>query len=60
MGLSTRSPSLGSDGGSDGDIIIRVGYGTAFSSHNLGKEVREERLQEFKKHHTHSELDKYL
>ena len=41
MGLSTRPPSLGSDGGSDGEIIIRVGYGTAFSSHNLGKEVKE-------------------
>ena len=41
MGLSTRSPSLGSDGGSDGEIISRVGYGAAFSSHNLGKEVRE-------------------
>ena len=53
MGLSTRSPSLGSDGGSDGEIIIRVGYGTAFSSHNLGKEVREELLQEFKKHLNH-------
>jgi len=26
MGLSTRSPSLGSDGGSDGEIIVRVGY----------------------------------
>jgi len=36
MGLSTRSPSLGSDGGSAGEIIIGVGYGTAFSSHNLG------------------------
>jgi len=53
MGLSTRSPSLGSDGGSDGEIIIRGGYGTAFSSHNLGKEVREELLQEFKKHLDH-------
>ena len=60
MGLSTRSPSLGSDGGSDGEIIIRVGYsvrcGLLVPQPREGGEGREELLQEFKKHLNHGTL----